>query len=137
MDDATLKAWLRAGMEEALAASGEYERLDDGRWRRLTAPGEPLTINEETAFENCDGCEFRVLWACHERTKTPAPLVLPTGEIKGNIRVRVNRASDDRCLWLYRVLKRNGSDAVAQPGESETLFLNHFADCRRAAMFKK
>ena len=98
--------------------------------------------SETVDFTLCDGCDRRVLWAHHERTKKTAPLVLPRDGEKPNIAVKLfggysdsSAASGETLVWQYRILKKGETAPV--DGESSQLFLNHFANCKSAAKFKR
>lgn len=129
--------WLRQELETALGESDAYEKEESGLWRPLVSPGELFQVTMGRLVTKCEGCPAFVLWAAHERTQKDAPLVLATST--GNIRIRRRPCPDPLRgrLWLYRMLKRDGSDAAVQPGESPFVLLNHFANCPKASRFHK
>lgn len=77
----------------------------------------------------CEGCGVDVLWARHERTGKPAPLVKPVGAMKPNITIYERDGE-----MVYHIAKKNESFAFS---EHQLEYINHFADCPKAKEFKK
>lgn len=83
----------------------------------------------------CEGCGKLVLWANHERTGNPAPLIRPgLAGVTTPPNVIVTFVSPGE--WTYRIQKKDETlEGVGSP--SFPGFINHFADCKQAAQFKR
>jgi len=77
----------------------------------------------------CAGCGVEVWWVRHERTGNPAPLVKPPDEMKANIAVYERDGEN-----VYHTKKKDESFALS---EHPLEYINHFADCAKAANFKR
>jgi hypothetical protein len=87
-----------------------------------------------TTFVPCKGCGQSIAWLEHERTRKPAPIDAdpsPNGNVVGidstGFPVPLGVAT------AYRIVGKADRERLARDGES--LHLNHFATCEKAARF--